>query len=116
MQDESRPPPKTPQQPPVKPPKGPVQVRRDYNPKMAQTAGAQPSGQEQFLISPITGEKIPAEKMQKHMQYGTYIHMCAWLVSVALYVGEVCCYGDDGCDNCMVRVAWSFFCVTAMSY
>jgi len=56
----------------VQAPKGPVQVRRDYNPKASQTGtgGGTTTGQDQFLISPITGEKIPAEKMQQHMRYG----------------------------------------------
>ncbi len=60
-------------QPSVQAPKGPVQVRRDYNPKAAQQV-AQGVTQDQFLISPITGEKIPAAKMQEHMRYG---EMCA---------------------------------------
>ena len=32
------------------------------------TATAQPA-KEQFLISPITGERIPASKMADHMRY-----------------------------------------------
>ena len=36
------------------------------------TATVQPA-KEQFLISPITGERIPASKMADHMRYGTYV-------------------------------------------
>ena len=36
------------------------------------TRPAQPAT-EQFLISPITGEKIPADKMQEHMRIGKII-------------------------------------------
>ena len=46
-----------------------MQVRRDYNPKAAQATPTQ-TGSSQYLISPITGEKIPAEKMEEHMRYG----------------------------------------------
>lgn len=72
-QDDSRPPmpsgapPRPPPGPPQ--PKGPVQVRRDYNPKAAQQPGGG-AGPTQYLISPITGEKIPANKMEEHMRYG----------------------------------------------
>ena len=33
-------------------------------------AAAAPTAKEQFLISPITGERIPASKMTEHMRYG----------------------------------------------
>ena len=36
-------------------------------PKPTATA---PAAKEQFLISPITGERIPASKMSDHMRYG----------------------------------------------
>ena len=36
-------------------------------PKPAATA---PTAKEQFLISPITGERIPVSKMTEHMRYG----------------------------------------------
>ena len=78
--DGPQPPSKPPVPPPQKPPppgstptqpKGPVQVRRDYNPKAAQAqAKTAPAGSEQYLVSPITGEKIPASKMEEHMRYG----------------------------------------------
>ena len=47
-----------------------VQIRKDYNPKVARPPVPQAPPSQQFLISPITGEKIPAEKMQEHMRYG----------------------------------------------
>ncbi|XP_037499936.1 splicing factor 3A subunit 1 [Rhipicephalus sanguineus] len=56
-----------PQLPPLPPNPEQVVVRKDYNPK-----GGKPSkpSSEQYLISPITGEKIPADKMQEHMRIG----------------------------------------------
>ena len=33
-------------------------------------AAAAPTAKEQFLISPITDEHIPASKMTEHMRYG----------------------------------------------
>lgn len=56
-----------PQLPPLPPNPEQVVVRKDYNPKGGKPA--KPSS-EQFLISPITGEKIPADKMQEHMRIG----------------------------------------------
>ena len=43
-----------------------VKVRKDYNPKAKGAATATPS--DQWLISPITGEKVRADKMQEHMR------------------------------------------------
>lgn len=73
IQEDNAPPTRSlapPTQPPVAPSSGPVQIRKDYNPKVGGVPSSQavPSGQ--FLISPITGEKIPAEKLQEHMRYG----------------------------------------------
>lgn len=56
-----------PQLPPLPPNPEQVVVRKDYNPKGGKPA--KPSA-EQYLISPITGEKIPADKMQEHMRIG----------------------------------------------
>ncbi|KAL3193304.1 hypothetical protein MRX96_046817 [Rhipicephalus microplus] len=56
-----------PQLPPLPPNPEQVVVRKDYNPKGGKPA--KPSS-EQYLISPITGEKIPADKMQEHMRIG----------------------------------------------
>ncbi len=47
-----------------------VQIRPGYNPKMSRPPVPQAPPTQQFLISPITGEKIPADKMQEHMRYG----------------------------------------------
>lgn len=67
------PPPQPPKEAPPQPPPLPPQpdqviIRKDYNPKV--TAKVQPTTTEQYLISPITGEKIPADKMQEHMRIG----------------------------------------------
>lgn len=56
-----------PQLPPLPPNPEQVVVRKDYNPKGTKV---QRPTSEQFLISPITGEKIPADKMQEHMRIG----------------------------------------------
>lgn len=56
-----------PQPPPLPPNPEQVVVRKDYNPKGTK---APKSTTEQYLISPITGEKIPADKMQEHMRIG----------------------------------------------
>ena len=37
------------------------------------TVSVEPSS-DQFLISPITGEKIPADKVRQHMRIGMYIY------------------------------------------
>ncbi|KAG8194724.1 hypothetical protein JTE90_026374 [Oedothorax gibbosus] len=68
----SSPPPLPPKEaPPLPPPLPPqpdqVLIRKDYNPKVVKPA---PPVTEQFLISPITGERIPADKMQEHMRIG----------------------------------------------
>jgi splicing factor 3A subunit 1 len=55
-------------QPPPLPAPGKVEVRK-YDPKMAQAAKKKPAV-EDFLVSPITGEKIPASKVQEHMRIG----------------------------------------------
>ncbi|RWS06912.1 splicing factor 3A subunit 1-like protein [Dinothrombium tinctorium] len=68
---ESMPPPL----PPLPPQLDNVLIRKDYNPKANKAPQAQqqqtPSKSgEAWVISPITGEKIPAEKLQEHMRYG----------------------------------------------
>jgi len=56
-----------PKLPPLPPNPESVIIRKDYDPKapkvMEQMAG-------KFLVSPITGEQIPAEKIQEHMRIG----------------------------------------------
>jgi len=56
-----------PKLPPLPPNPENVIIRKDYDPKapkmMEQSAG-------KFLVSPTTGEQIPAEKIQEHMRIG----------------------------------------------
>ena len=56
------------QPPPALPAPGNVEIRK-YDPKLAQAAKKKPET-EDFLVSPITGEKIPASKVQEHMRIG----------------------------------------------
>ena len=54
---------------------------RDYNPKTTGPPPSQAAPPQQFLVSPITGEKIPANKIEEHMRYGgcglaTYVDQC----------------------------------------
>lgn len=66
---------------------GQTVIRHGYNPKASQAPPTQPAQQQQrqqapsvnYLISPITGEKIPADKMEEHMRYG---QSCWGLVSL----------------------------------
>ncbi|XP_075895194.1 splicing factor 3A subunit 1 isoform X1 [Nelusetta ayraudi] len=62
-------PPDNPMPPPLPPTPDQVIIRKDYDPKATKL---QPSiaPQDEYLISPITGEKIPASKMQEHMRIG----------------------------------------------
>lgn len=62
--------------PPVQPPVPPIQAPvpgnvtiRKYDPKAA-AAIKKKTEDDQFLISPITGEKIPAAKAAEHMKVG----------------------------------------------
>ena len=55
-----------------------IVIRKDYNPKAFKTPTTQsnaqpaplPKSADSWVISPITGEKIPADKLQEHMRYG----------------------------------------------
>uniref|UniRef100_A0A8D2ZSS4 Splicing factor 3A subunit 1 n=1 Tax=Scophthalmus maximus TaxID=52904 RepID=A0A8D2ZSS4_SCOMX len=62
-------PPDNPMPPPLPPTPDQVIIRKDYDPKASkpQTSVAVP---DEYLISPITGEKIQASKMQEHMRIG----------------------------------------------
>ncbi|XP_066995225.1 splicing factor 3A subunit 1 [Anabrus simplex] len=63
-------PPKELQQPPPLPPApDKVVVKKGYDPKQAVKL-TRPPAPDEFLISPITGEKIPASKVQEHMRIG----------------------------------------------
>lgn len=46
-----------------------IVVRADYNPK-AKTFERPQAGDVEYLISPLTGERIPASKMTEHMKIG----------------------------------------------
>lgn len=45
-------------------------IIKKYDPKQAQKPIAKAPAPDEFLISPITGEKIPASKMAEHMRIG----------------------------------------------
>lgn len=62
------PPPSEIPQPPLPPMPDQVIIKKGYNPK-DRTVSVEPSP-DQFLISPITGEKIPADKVPQHMRIG----------------------------------------------
>ena len=59
--------------PPSLPTPGNVEVRK-YDPKAAKKAAAAAKEvdveSEEYLISPITGERVPASKVQEHMRIG----------------------------------------------
>ncbi|XP_065840413.1 splicing factor 3A subunit 1-like isoform X2 [Oscarella lobularis] len=61
----SMPPPPVPGQPNV-------QIRRDYDPKAPKSKPVAPSAPapDKFLVSPLTGERVPADKMAEHMRFG----------------------------------------------
>lgn len=44
-----------------------IQVRKDYNPKLAK-AQTPNTTTDNYLISPITGEKVPAHQFDDHMK------------------------------------------------
>lgn len=59
--------------PPLPPSLDNVLIRKGYDPKAAKAVAAQPSTAsklpDSYVISPITGEKISAEKLQDHMRF-----------------------------------------------
>ncbi|KAH9526275.1 splicing factor 3a, subunit 1 [Dermatophagoides farinae] len=59
--------------PPLPPSLDNVLIRKDYNPKTNKTQPTQAVSTKKlpdnYVISPITGEKIPADKLQEHMRY-----------------------------------------------
>ena len=65
--------PPIPTEPGPKPPLPPtapgsnIQIRRGYDPKAPKAAAPQVQP-DKFLISPITGERVPAENMAEHMK------------------------------------------------
>lgn len=62
------PPPPPSEAPPLPPTPDQVIIRKDYNPK-AKMIGMD-EAPDQYLISPITKERIPAHKVQEHMRIG----------------------------------------------
>ncbi|XP_068594958.1 splicing factor 3A subunit 1 isoform X1 [Brachionichthys hirsutus] len=62
-------PPDNPMPPPLPPTPDQVIIRKDYDPKASRPPPTV-AAQDEYLISPITGEKIPASKMQEHMRIG----------------------------------------------
>ena len=56
--------------PPLPPSLDNVVIKKDYNPKAAKAAASTAKVPEAWVISPVTGEKIPADKLQEHMRYG----------------------------------------------
>lgn len=58
------------QPPPLPPTPGNVVVKKGYDPKQHATKTTRPVAPDEYLISPITGEKIPANKVQEHMRIG----------------------------------------------
>ncbi|KAJ3603644.1 hypothetical protein NHX12_028389 [Muraenolepis orangiensis] len=62
-------PPDNPMPPPLPPTPDQVIIRKDYDPKASKPAPVAVTPDE-YLISPITGEKIQASKMQEHMRIG----------------------------------------------
>ena len=57
--------------PPLPPSLDNVLIKKDYNPKaVRETAPAAASKSDAWVISPITGERIPADKLQEHVRFG----------------------------------------------
>ncbi|KAL1517163.1 hypothetical protein ABEB36_000962 [Hypothenemus hampei] len=59
-------------QPPIQPPLPPIPDKvlvKKYDPKQAPKV-TRPTVGDDYLVSPITGEKIPASKVQEHMRIG----------------------------------------------
>lgn len=58
--------------PPLPPSLDNVLIKKDYDPKAkaAPIVAAPGAKKDAWVISPITGERIPADKLQEHMRYG----------------------------------------------
>jgi hypothetical protein len=52
------------------------------------------TSQDQFLVSPITGEKIPADKVQEHVRIGEWLSSIQtnWYFSEYMYTGNLFLY------------------------
>ncbi|XP_078679823.1 splicing factor 3A subunit 1-like [Branchiostoma floridae x Branchiostoma belcheri] len=57
-----------PQPPPLPPQPEEVQIRRDYDPKAARIQPPTIQDTTAWVVSPITGERIPVDKLQEHMR------------------------------------------------
>ncbi|XP_033118557.1 splicing factor 3A subunit 1-like [Anneissia japonica] len=57
----------TPMPPPLPPQPEEVEIRKDYNPKAPKQVDI---SEESWLVSPLTREKIPADKLAQHMKIG----------------------------------------------
>lgn len=55
--------------PPLPPSLDNVVIKKNYDPKAAKAANAA-KALDSWVVSPVTGEKIPADKLQEHMRYG----------------------------------------------
>lgn len=55
---------------PLMPPTHDKVVIKKYDPKQIHKPAPKPSQTDEYLISPITGEKIPASKVAEHMRIG----------------------------------------------
>ena len=55
---------------PLMPPTHDKVVIKKYDPKQTQKPAPKPAQTDEYLISPITGEKIPAAKVAEHMRIG----------------------------------------------
>ncbi|XP_001607229.1 splicing factor 3A subunit 1 [Nasonia vitripennis] len=58
------------QPPPLPPTPGNVVVKKGYDPKQHAAKAARPAAPDEYLVSPITGERIPASQVQEHMRIG----------------------------------------------
>ncbi|XP_001607186.2 splicing factor 3A subunit 1-like [Nasonia vitripennis] len=58
------------QPPPLPPTPGNVVVKKGYDPKQHAAKAAKPAAPDEYLVSPITGERIPASQVQEHMRIG----------------------------------------------
>lgn len=58
------------QPPPLPPTPGNVVVKKGYDPKQHAVKASKSAAPDEYLVSPITGEKIPAHKVQEHMRIG----------------------------------------------
>ncbi|XP_074105276.1 splicing factor 3A subunit 1 [Cotesia typhae] len=58
------------QPPPLPPTPGNVVVRKGYDPKQHSIKAAKPASSDEYLISPLTGERIPPNKVQEHVRIG----------------------------------------------